>query len=287
MPAHRAATPILDVSHLRIERGRSVILHDVSWRVERGQHWAILGPNGCGKTSLLKALTAYMTPTRGTIDLLGGRFGQTDWRELRTHIGLVTSAVHHLIPPAEPAIETVISGKYAQLDLWGAVSRADRQRARRILRLIGAAPLTEREWLLLSQGERQRILVGRALMARPRLLILDEPCAGLDPVAREHFLHFLDGLARRARPRPARGEPGRTKRVERPTLVLVTHHLEEIMPAFSHVLVMKAGRVVAAGPKRAVLTARILGAAFGARARLAIRGGRWQAWFSPHRRQVF
>ena len=284
MPAHRAATPILDVSHLRIERGRSVILHDVSWRVERGQHWAILGPNGCGKTSLLKALTAYMTPTRGTIDLLGRRFGQTDWRELRTHIGLVTSAVHHLIPPAEPAIETVISGKYAQLDLWGTVNRADRGRARRILRLIGATPLAEREWLLLSQGERQRILVGRALMARPRLLILDEPCARLDPVAREHFLHFLDGLARRARPRPARGAPGR---IEGPTLVLVTHHLEEIMPALSHVLVLRAGRVVAAGPKCAVLTARILGAAFGARARLAIRGGRWQAWFSPHRRQVF
>ena len=272
MISRRDAAPILEVSHLRIERGRAVILHDVSWRVDRGQHWAILGPNGCGKTSLLKALTAYMTPTRGTIDLLGRRFGETDWRDLRTHLGLVTSAVHHLIPPAEPALETVISGKYAQLDLWGAVTRADRRRARLLLRMIGAAALAEREWVQLSQGERQRVLVGRALMARPRLLILDEPCAGLDPVAREHFLQFLDGLARR---------PGA------PTLVLVTHHLEEIMPAFSHALVMKAGRVVAAGPRRDVLTARTLGAAFGARARLAARGGRWQAWFAPHRRKMF
>lgn len=240
--------------------------------MERGQHWAILGPNGCGKTSLLKALTAYMTPTRGTIELLGRRFGESDWRELRTHLGLVTSAMHHLIPPAEPALETVISGKYAQLDLWGRVSAADRRLAKSILRAIGAADLAGREWILLSQGERQRILVGRALMAKPRLLILDEPCAGLDPVAREHFLHFLDGLARR---------PGAA------TLVLVTHHLEELMPSFSHVLVMKAGGVVAAGPRGEVLTARLLGAAFGARARLARRGERWHAFFTPHRRHMF
>jgi len=271
--------PILEVTRLRIERGRTVILRDVSWRVDPGQHWVILGPNGCGKTSLLKALTAYLTPTRGTIDLLGRRFGHTDWRDLRTHIGLVTSAVHHLIPPAEPAVDTVISGKYAQLDLWGPVSRADRRRARRILRAVGAAQLADREWVLLSQGERQRVLVGRALMARPRLLILDEPCAGLDPVAREHFLHFLDRLARRTRA-PAGHQAG-------PTLVLVTHHLEEIMPAFTHVLVMKAGRVVAAGPRRAALTAATLGAAFAARVRLARRAARWQAWFSPHRRRVF
>ena len=279
MSARRAAVPMLEVSHLRIERGRTVILHDVSWRVERGQHWAILGPNGCGKTSLLRALTAYLTPTRGTIDLLGRRFGQADWRALRTHLGLVSSAMHHLIPAAEPAIETVISGKYAQLDLWGAVSRRDRRRARLILRMIDAADLAEREWVLLSQGERQRILVGRALMARPRLLILDEPCAGLDPVAREQFVRFLGRLARRAA-RPAARPTG-------PTLVLVTHHLEEIAPIFSHVLVMRAGRVVAAGPRRQVLTARVLGAAFGVRARLAFRGGRWQAWFTPHRRKVF
>ncbi len=278
MPARRAPA-ILEIDHLRIERGPHVILRDVSWRVTRGQHWVMLGPNGCGKTSLLKALTAYMTPTRGTIGLLGRRFGQADWRQLRLHIGLVTAAVHHLIPPAEPAIETVISGKYAQLDLWGAISPADRRRAQAILRAIGAAHLADREWLLLSQGERQRVLVGRALMARPRLLILDEPCAGLDPVAREHFLQFLDGLARRAGGRRAVA-PG-------PTLVLVTHHLEEIMPAFSHALLMKSGRVVAAGPRRRVLTAAHLAAAFGARARVVRRGGRWQAWFTPHRRQVF
>lgn len=268
----RPAAPILDVSHLRIERGSTTIIHDVSWRAERGQHWAILGPNGCGKTSLLKALTAYMTPTRGTIELLGRRYGQVDWRDLRLHIGLVTSAVHHLIPAAEPAIETVISGKYAQLDLWGTITPADRRRAQGILRTIGAAQFAKREWVLLSQGERQRVLVGRALMARPKLLILDEPCAGLDPVAREHFLRFLAVLARRS---------------GAPALVLVTHHIEEIIPVFSHVLVLRAGRVVAAGPRRSVLTDAVLGAAFGARVRLARHGGRRYARFSPHRRKMF
>ncbi|OHE89301.1 MAG: ABC transporter [Verrucomicrobia bacterium RIFCSPLOWO2_12_FULL_64_8] len=272
MPARPLSAPILDIAHLRIERGRTVILRDVSWRVEPAQHWVILGPNGSGKTSLLRALTAYLTPTAGTIELLGRRYGRTDWRELRKHVGLVTSAVQHLIPAAEPAIETVISGKSAQLDLWGAVTPADRAQARRILHLVGVAPLAEREWLFLSQGERQRVLVGRALMARPRLLIFDEPCAGLDPVAREQFLRFLDQLARRPRA---------------PALVLVTHHLEEIMPAFTHVLVLRAGRVVAAGPMRTVLTAAVLRRAFGGRVRLAGRGGRWQAQFAMRRRGVF
>ncbi len=271
MPVRRSA-PILAISHLRIERGSTVILRDVSWRVERGQHWTILGPNGSGKTSLLRALTAYMTPTGGTIDLLGRRYGRADWRDLRLHLGLVTAAVHPMIPPAEPVVETVISGRYAQLDLWRKITPADRRRASGILRTIGAAHLADREWALLSQGERQRVLVGRALMSRPRLLILDEPCAGLDPVAREHFLGFLDRLAR------GTGAP---------TLVLVTHHLDEITPAFSHALVLKEGRVVAAGPRRSVLTAAVLGAAFGARARLTRRGDRWQARFVLHRRQVF
>ncbi len=270
--AGRRPTPVLEVAHLRVERGPSVILHDVSWRVDRGQHWAILGPNGSGKTSLLRALTAYLTPSRDTIDLLGRRFGRADWRELRTHVGLVTAAVHSLIPPGEPALETVVSGKTAQLDFWGPLHRGDRRRAQAILRLVGAGGLAGRAWDLLSQGERQRILVGRALMARPRLLILDEPCAGLDPVAREHFLQFLDGLARR---------PGA------PTLVIVTHHLEEVVPACSHVLVLRAGRVVAAGPKRSVLTAAVLGAAFGTRVRLTARGGRWQARFAPGRSKMF
>jgi iron complex transport system ATP-binding protein len=254
------ARPVLEISGLRVRRGDVEILRDVSWRVERGQHWVILGANGSGKTSLLSALTGYLTPTAGEIGLLGKRFGSADWRELRRRVGLVSSSVRQMMADAEPALETVVSGKYAMVGLWGRLSPADRRAALRLLRLVECAPLAQRPWRVLSQGERQRVLIGRALIARPKLLILDEPCAGLDPAAREHFLQFLDRLGRRR---------------HSPTLVLVTHHVEEIMPVFSHVLVLKAGRVLAAGRKRTVLDSRCLSRAFAARVKLGRRRGRY------------
>lgn len=252
--------PVLEVSGLRVRRGGVEILRDVSWRVERGQHWVILGANGSGKTSLLSALTGYLTPTDGEITLLGERFGGADWRELRKHIGLVSSSVRQLMADDEPALESVVSGKYAMIDFWGRVSRSDRDRALRLLRQVECAYLAERPWRVLSQGERQRVLIGRALMAKPCVLILDEPCAGLDPAAREHFLQFLQRL-------------GRTK--SSPTLVLVTHHVQEIMPVFSHVLVLKAGRVLAAGRKSTTLNSRLLSRTFSARVKLSRPCGRY------------
>jgi iron complex transport system ATP-binding protein len=257
----RAMGSILEVNHLRVSRGTTTILKDVNWRVGRGEHWVILGANGSGKTSLLKALTGYLSPTSGSLGLLGRRYGACDWRELRLQIGVVTSAFTLSIPPAEIALDTVISGKFAQLDLWHRVSAADRAAARRLLRRIGLEYLAQREWAYLSQGERQRVLIARALMARPRLLILDEPCAGLDPVAREDFLQFVQGLAGR---RGAR----------QPALVLVTHHIEEIMPAFTHALLLRAGSVLAVGPLARVLTSDNLSKTFGAPMKLARSGER-------------
>jgi iron complex transport system ATP-binding protein len=251
---------MLDISRLCIRRGDTMILSDVSWRIERGQHWAMLGGNGSGKTSLLSALTGYLMPTSGEIVALGRRFGECDWRELRRHIGLVSSSIRQMMAEPEPALETVVSGKYAMIDLWGKITAADRARAGRILEQIECSHLAERPWSYLSQGERQRVLIGRALMARPKLLILDEPCAGLDPVARERFLQFLQRL-------------GRLRNA--PTLVLVTHHVEEIMPVFSHVLILRAGRALAAGTKRAVFNSRLLSQAFDAPVRLASRNGRF------------
>ena len=237
-----------------------MILDGVNWRVAAGEHWVILGANGSGKTSLLSALTGYLMPTTGEIFLLGKIYGQSDWRELRKKIGLVSSSVRQMMANDEPALETVASGKYAMIDFWGRLSRVEKARALRFLKQVECEYLAERPWRVLSQGERQRVLIGRALMATPRVLILDEPCAGLDPAAREHFLQFIQRL-------------GAQK--NSPTLILVTHHVEEIVPVFSCVLILKNGNVLASGKKSAVLDSKNLSAAFGARMRLFETGSRY------------
>ena len=205
---------VIAISQLRVDRD-VLILDAIDWLVERGQHWVILGANGSGKTSLLSTLTGYTPLTAGEISVLGETYGRTDWRELRKRIGFVSSSVNQMMAGHETTLDTVISGRHAMIGMWGDIRAGERGQALRILRQVEADQIRDRPWRVLSQGERQRALIGRALMARPQLLILDEPCAGLDPVAREHFLQFIERLARR------RGSP---------TLVLVTHHVEEIMP---------------------------------------------------------
>lgn len=251
---------ILEISNLRIQRDETVILDGVNWCVERGQHWAVLGANGSGKTSLLSALTGYLMPTTGEISLLGQTYGQSDWRELRKKIGLVSSSIRQMMADEEPVLETVASGKLAMIDFWGRVTRTEKAQALKLLRQVECEYLAERPWRVLSQGERQRVLISRALMAKPRMLILDESCAGLDPVAREHFLQFLQRLG---------------SQKNSPALLLVTHHVEEIMPVFSQVLVLKAGRVLAAGAKPGVLNSKNLSDAFGTRMRLRRTGNRY------------
>lgn len=242
-----------------VTRDDAVILDGIAWRVERGQHWVVLGPNGCGKTSLLKVLLGYLTLSEGEMRVLGETYGEHDWRELRERIGMVSSALQASVPGHEPALRTVVSGARAQLDLWGEPTAAEARAARAQLRRAGAGALVRRPWGVLSQGERQRVLIARALMARPKLLILDEPCSGMDPVAREAFLGRMERIAREPRG---------------PGLILVTHHVEEITPAFTHALLLRGGRVVAAGPREEVLTARKLGEAFGAPVHLGRREGR-------------
>ena len=263
--------PILEVSSLRIQRKDTVILNDVNWRVERGEHWMILGANGSGKTSLLSALTGYLMPTAGDIFLLGKNYGHADWRDLRKKVGIVSSSVRQMMADGEPALDTVVSGKYAMIDLWGKVSLADHTRALKILRATECLHLAGRPWQVLSQGERQRVLIGRALMARPRVLILDEPCAGLDPAAREHFLQFLQRLGRNQ---------------NAPTLVFVTHHVEEIMPVFSQVLILKSGKVLVAGPKATVLNAKNLSMAFGSKIQLLKSGNHYMSKIATKARGI-
>ncbi|HQF40656.1 MAG TPA: ATP-binding cassette domain-containing protein [Opitutaceae bacterium] len=257
----RPSHPLLDLHGLRISRGRTTILAGLDWTVRRGEHWVILGSNGAGKSSLLAALTGYLTPSGGEIEVLGRHFGRSDWRELREHIGLVGAGMQRLIDPSTTAFETVLGGYRAMINPWGRFPALARRRAHRLLRRDGLAAIADRPWQQLSEGERQRTLLARAQMAHPRLLILDEPCAGLDPVAREAFLTSLARLAR------ARGGPG---------LVLVTHHVEEIVPGFTHALLLREGTVLAAGPLGRTLTAAKLTAAFDHPVRVHRRAGRWQ-----------
>ena len=266
-----AETPILDIQDLHLQRGDTRILDGLNWRVERGEHWAVLGPNGCGKTTLLAALTGYKFPTRGDIQILGNTFGDSDWTELRKHIGLVSSTLNKLMAEDEPVQETIVSGKYAMIDLWHEPSAADKREARAILKRIECAHLADRPWSQLSQGERQRALIGRALMARPKLLMLDEPCAGLDPVAREHFLQFIDRLGRQR---------------NTPAIVLITHHVEEIMPVFTHALLLRKGRDVAHGPVKRILKNDTLSRAFDCEVAISRRQGRYWLTAQPTRTSV-
>lgn len=251
---------VLHLQNLTVKRGSVAILRGISWRIESGEHWVILGPNGSGKTSLLSALTGYLTPTSGTVDVLGRRFGETDWRELRKLVGIVSSSVRQRLPDDEEALLTVISGRQAMIDFWGKATRAERAEALEILERLDCGYLAERPWLVLSQGERQRVLIARALMAHPRLLILDEPCSGLDPIAREHFLARMGSLA---------------KDKDGPSLVLVTHHVEEITPSFRNVLLLRDGQTVAAGGVNKILNSRWLTDTFGHPVRVTHRSGRY------------
>ena len=245
--------PVLSVSGVRYERGERLILDDVRWEVSAGEHWVILGPNGCGKTSLINLLTGYDMATAGDIRVGDAQFGAADWREVRKRIGLVASTLTFYLEPGEAVIDAVVSGREAMINLIGDVKPALVREARALLKRFGCAHLIGSRWGVLSQGERQKILICRALMAKYEVLILDEPCAGLDPVAREHFLTWLESLAAR------RGAP---------SLVLVTHHVEEILPCFNRVLLLKDGKVLAACEKNKVLTSARLSEAYGAKLRL-------------------
>ena len=181
----------LDIKALSVQRNGKRILSDVHWQIQPGENWVVLGSNGFGKTTMLSTLLGYFVPTRGDITLMGEQYGNCDWRQLMLKLGIVSSSLRQLMAEEEPALHSIITGKYAMIDLWGKPKPGDVIEAKKVLRQIECQKLANRPWAVLSQGERQRILIGRALMAKPEVLILDEPCAGLDPAAREHFLQFL------------------------------------------------------------------------------------------------
>jgi iron complex transport system ATP-binding protein len=254
-------SPILSVENLGIHRDGAHLLKGINWTVRRGEHWVILGANGSGKTSILRALGGYLTPSEGEVQLLGETFGEADWRELRTRLGFVSTSIAQLLHDDDTALEIVAGGHRAMMGYWGKVPAADIATARRLLASLDAADLAKKPWQILSQGERQRVLIARALMARPKLLLLDEPCSGLDPVARERFLAFLQDLGSRKATAP---------------MMLITHHVEEILPVFTHALVLRNGRTLASGPIRKVITEATLREAFDGPLRLKRNRGRFQ-----------
>ncbi len=249
--------PTLQVQDIVFRRGERTILKGITWTVQRGEHWAVLGPNGCGKTSLINIITGYDCATSGSISIDGARYGDDDWREVRKRVGLVTSALNMLLETAEPAVNVVASGRTAALNLWHDPSPKLCAEARKLMRQFNCGHLVASLWGTLSQGEKQKVLICRALMAKFRVLILDEPCAGLDPVARESFLQWLHELA---------------TRTNSPAIVMVTHHVEEILPSMDRVLILKDGQVLASGTTSDMLNTRLLGEAYGAPVRIEHRG---------------
>ena len=244
----RDGRSVVDLQDVSLLRGKRTILHDMSWRVNPGEHWAVLGANGSGKTTLLRTAIGYLWPSRGSVGLLGETLGAVELAPLRRCVGWVSSALHDWVRPHEEALAVVLSGRSGTIGLYGEADDEDVDAARLLLADLGCAGLAESRWGVLSQGEQQKVMIARALLARPRLLILDEPCAGMDLAAREALLVGVEQLAHRP---------------DGPTLVLVTHHIEEITHAFTHALALKGGRVLAQGPKEEVLTAPVLSDAFG------------------------
>jgi len=256
----------LHVQGLTVRRYDTVILDDVEWTVKAGEQWVILGANGSGKTSLLNTLSGILPATDGAIQVFGETFGMTDWSKLREVIGIVNHTLSGWINEDETTLETVIGGIYNQINYWGEITREDYDRAIEILERYELDYAAERIWQQLSQGERQRTLICRALLANFKLLILDEPCAGLDPVARGKFLRFIEGL---------------TQQDDAPALILVTHHVEEITPGFTHVLLLKEGQVFKAGPKEEVMNSKCLSEAFQSDLKLHLDGSSYRLELTP------
>ncbi|WP_460752269.1 ABC transporter ATP-binding protein [Myceligenerans cantabricum] len=254
---------VLDLSDVTVRRGTTTILDAVGWRVNEGERWIVLGPNGAGKTTLLQIVATRMHPTAGRAEVLGEVLGRTDVFELRPRVGLSSASLADSIPRGETVRDVVLTAAYGVTGRWQeAYDDVDEQRAGDLLAAFGVAKLADRHYGTLSEGERKRVQIARALMTDPELLLLDEPAAGLDLGGREELVEALRELA---------DDPAS------PVLILVTHHVEEIPPGFTHVLLMGRGRIHAAGPIDEVLTADNLSAAFGLPLVVAHGGGRWLA----------
>jgi iron complex transport system ATP-binding protein len=250
----------ISIKNVKFVRNRRLILDNISWVIRPNEHWVLLGANGSGKTTLLQILAGYLWPTSGDITILGERFGEIDLRVLRKRIGWVGSFLQAQVPPSQKPLEFIVSGKYASLGIFEKPEARDFEDAARLADRLGCGKILDLPYAVLSQGEKQRLLIARALIHNPRLLILDEPCGGLDLVSREQLLSTLEDLGRSP---------------DGPTMILVTHYLEEITPAFSHVFLLKSGRCAAKGEKEQILRRDLLTQAFNISIEVGSGNGRY------------
>ena len=267
-PGSRPESPVTDlVVQMRgaaVRRGSATLLAGVDWSVELDERWVVLGPNGAGKTTLLRLAAAELHPSEGTVEVLGERLGRVNVFELRPRIGLCSAAIGQRVPNDETVHDLVVSAGYGVLGRWREHYDAfDYDRATGLLDAVGVQPLSGRRFGTLSEGERKRVMIARALMTDPELLLLDEPAAGLDLGGREDLVARMAALA---------ADP------DAPASVLVTHHVEEIPPGYTHALLLRAGAVVAQGLLDDVLTDDNLSATFGLPLAVQRRRGRYAAW---------
>jgi iron complex transport system ATP-binding protein len=263
--------PVLELAGVTVRRGQSNLVESIDWTVEEDERWVVLGPNGAGKTTLLQVASAQIHPTSGVAGILGEVLGAVDVFELRPRIGLTSAALADKIPRAERVHDVVVSASYGVVGRWREhYDELDHERAEQLLTEVGAGHLRDRTFGTLSEGERKRVQIARALMTDPELLLLDEPAAGLDLGGREDLVSTLSVLAMHE---------------ASPATVLVSHHVEEIPPGFTHALLLRRGRVVAAGPLERVLTEEIVSATFGMPLQLVHEDGRWSARRRARHRQ--
>ena len=254
---------VIEFADVTVRRGQATLLDAVNWTVLEGERWVVLGPNGAGKTTLMQVASAQLHPTSGLAGILGEVLGAVDVFDLRSRIGLTSSALAERIPRDELVRDLVVSASYGVVGRWREEYDAlDHDRAEALLIELGAKPLMDRTFGTLSEGERKRVQIARALMTDPELLLLDEPGAGLDLGGREDLVSTLALLAYDELS---------------PATVLVSHHVEEIPPGFTHALVLRNGGVVAAGPIGEVITDSVLSATFGMPLHVSHEDGRWQA----------
>jgi iron complex transport system ATP-binding protein len=268
MAVDKAAEPFpLRLRNVTVVRDGLTILDDIDWDIGKGERWAMLGPNGSGKTTLLRVAGMRLLPTRGTVEVLGETYGRSDARAVRRRVSFVSQSILRGLRPTLSSHDVVLTGRHAALETWWQqYNDEDHARAQSLLNAAGMAEAAERQFGVLSEGERQQVLLARALMASPELLLLDEPAAGLDLGARERLVRYLSALA---------GDP------ETPPLVLVTHHVEELPAGITHVALVSGGLLTAVGTVADVLTSEAVSSCFGIPIAIERTDGRWTARAAP------